>query len=98
MDLVGPPPIIANRALRRQPLNILHVSKHLKLRQKQTQLQRLAHPSTDTSTDPSDPFTDPSTDTSHQQQSDHRQFEDPLPVMAFVTGRSRRTLSEPYQN
>ena len=34
MDLVDFPPVIANRVLKRQPLNIVYVRKHLALRRR----------------------------------------------------------------
>ena len=83
VDLVGLPPIIANRVLKRQPLNILYIKRHLMARQQQQQQDSVSLL--------------PRTRTSTEQDSDHeRKFEEPLPIKDFTNeSRMRRTSSDP---
>ena len=81
MDLVDIPAIIANRILKRQPLNIVHMQKHLALShmQQQRPLPLLLPPVPD------------------EAGADSGPFEDALPVGAFTreSWRIRRTVSDP---
>ena len=79
------PPIIANRVLKRQPLNIVYVRKHLTQRQRELQ-SSLSLP---TST------AEEKREGGEEAQS--AQFEDAVPVRDFIrdSWRTRRTASDP---
>lgn len=88
VDLIGLPPIIANRVLRRQPLNVFYVRKHLMKRQR---TQSVPVPT---------PFPSAVDDDFTGQSGRH--FEEPLPITAFTedqTGGQRTSEAEqPYQS
>ena len=83
MDLVDFPPVIANRVLKRQPLNIVYVRKHLALR------KRLREDSS--------PLPHPLPPPNYPPEDDEAQFEDALPVSAFTKDSwlLRRSFSDP---
>lgn len=89
MDFVDIPAIIANRLLKRQPLNVVHVKKQLLLRQMQQEQQPR----------PELPLLPPPIpqDGGRRDDSEEARFEDGLSVTAFLhnTNRTHRTISDP---
>lgn len=94
MDLVDFPSIVANRVLKRLPLNIVFVRKHLVQRQREQQYldSLLSHPLS-----PSDKEEQ---EGEGEGEAQSRQFEDALPVGSFTqySWRMRRTVSDPRHN
>ena len=92
MDLVDIPPIIGNRVLKRQPLNILYVSKYLAQRQREIQRSLSLSPSTSEKGEKGEGEEGGGFDPTH--------FEDALPVRVFTRDslRTRRTVSDPRHN
>ena len=96
MDLVDFPPIVANRVLKRQPLNIVFVRKHLVQRQREQQYldSLLSHPL------PPSNKEEEEEEGEGEGEGQSRQFEDALPVGSFThhSWRMRRTVSDPRHN
>jgi hypothetical protein len=92
MDLVDIPAIIGNRVLKRQPLNILYVSKHLAQRQREIQRSLSLSPSTSEKEEKGEGEEGGGFEPTH--------FEDALPVRVFThdSWRTRRTMSDPRHN
>ena len=67
---MGLPPVIANRALKRQPLNIAYVKKHLMKRQQEESVAV--------------PTPSPSRVDDDAPDQSGRHFEEPLPLDAFT--------------
>ena len=95
MEMMEIPPIIANRVLKRQPLNILHVGKHMALRQRKKQRPELPlHHNPPPPPPPPPPHGDEPETVSGDKD---RYYEDALSVSDFTKDpwKTRRAFSDP---